>query len=140
MALDLTSLRRRIESLERAIYYANSRMNDNELTSGENEMIRAAIAQNFEFTYELCWKFMKRWLENNLTPGSMDGISRKELFRNAVEQKLIQDFSAWVVYHELRNTASHTYNPEVAEEIFEAATGFYADARAFLEVIEGKND
>lgn len=140
MTLDLSSLERGIASLERALHYANVRAHGHDCFEDENEIIKAAVAQNFEFTYELCWKFMKRWLELNLMPGAMDGVSRKELFRNAVEQKLITDFSTWIVYHELRNTASHTYNPEVAEEIFEAAKEFYKDAKALLEAIEARND
>lgn len=30
---------------------------------------------------------MKRWFELNLTPGLLDGATRKELFKNALKQK-----------------------------------------------------
>jgi len=76
----------------------------NNIATDEKEVIQAGVIQNFELTYELCWKFMKRWLELNLMIGLMDGTIGKELFRNALENKLISDFFSWVRYHELRNT------------------------------------
>jgi hypothetical protein len=39
---------------------------------------------------------MKRWLEINLTPGMMEGITRKQLFRFAAENRLIDDYNQWV--------------------------------------------
>lgn len=64
----------------------------NNIATDEKEVIQAGLIQNFELTYELCWKFMKRWLELNLMIGLMDGTIGKELFRNALENKLISDF------------------------------------------------
>ncbi len=139
--LDLSSLRKAILSLERALGFADKRLADcGNVPDEEIEVIKAGIIQNFEFTYELCWKFMKRWLEMNLTPGIMDGVSRKELFRNALEQKLIADFTSWVRYHELRNTTSHSYNREVAEEIYSITTDFLKDALFLLKALEARND
>ncbi len=80
LIFDLSSLKRGIDSFDRALKYADERYLTIDVKGEENEIIHAAIVQNFEFTYKLCWKFMKRWLELNLTPGSMDGVSRRELF------------------------------------------------------------
>ena len=45
--------------------------------------IAAGVIQNFAFTYELCWKFMKRWIEENVNSEIVDGVTRRELFRKA---------------------------------------------------------
>ncbi|GAU76538.1 nucleotidyltransferase substrate binding protein [Fusibacter sp. 3D3] len=139
MKLDLTSLEKALKSYENALGFAKERLN-NPVSSVESNVVKAGVIQNFEFTYELCWKFMKRWLEFNLMPGLLDGVSRKELFRHALEHKLILDFNTWVKYHELRNTTSHTYNYEIAEEIYEMADEFFLDAKHLYQMIEAKNE
>ena len=62
MALDLSSLQKAVNSFERAIKVADI-MIKGDVDTDTEEVIRAGVIQNFEFTYELCWKFMKRWLE-----------------------------------------------------------------------------
>jgi hypothetical protein len=83
---------------------------------------------------------MKRWLEINLTPGMMEGITRKQLFRFAAENRLIDDYNQWVFYHDLRNKTSHIYDYETAGLIFEQAGKFAKDAQAFLAALEARND
>jgi hypothetical protein len=83
---------------------------------------------------------MKRWLEMNLTPGLAEGITRKQLFRFAIENRLIDNFNVWNRYHELRNKTSHTYDSAVADEIFKSAGDFLQDAKAFLKALEVRND
>lgn len=137
MTLDLSSLQKAIGSLGRAIRVANSFVNG---LDDQEEVIHAGVIQTFEFTYELCWKFMKRWLEAN-TPGQIvDSLTMKELFCMAAERQLIQNVEVWFEYHRARNKTSHTYDMEVAEDVYEAAVRFLTDAKAFLNTLENKND
>ena len=139
MALDLNSLQKAVGSLEKAIDVASSIIK--EIASTEHEkVIRAGVIQNFEFTYELCWKFMKRWLEGNLGGTYVDGVSRKELFRIAAESQLIEDVEAWFAYHEARNQTAHIYDEHKAEAVFETAKKFLPDAKEFLQNLKNKND
>lgn len=140
MALELGSLKKAIASLERAWNFSHKRLKNKDIEPDEAELLKAGVIQNFEFTYELCWKFMKRWLEINLTPGMMEGISRKQLFRFAVENHLINGYGEWVLYHDLRNKTSHIYDQEVATLIFEQAGSFLEDAKAFFVALEARND
>ena len=139
MALDLSSLQKSVISLEKAIRVANG-MIKGEVNTDIEEVIRAGVIQNFEFTYELCWKFMKRWLEENATGELVDGVSMKELFRIAAERRLIKDVEAWFSYHKARNETAHIYDVMKAESVYAAVIRFAADAKELLKVLEGKND
>jgi nucleotidyltransferase substrate binding protein (TIGR01987 family) len=138
--LQLESLQNAIQSLKAVL----ERAQDEELAAKIDDITRYAIKagaiQNFEFTYELSWKFMKRWLENSLGTTYVDGVSRRELFRFAAENRLIEDVDQWMIYHQARNIMSHTYNEERAEELYAIAIIFAADAEKLLHQIEAHND
>jgi len=102
--------------------------------------IRAGVIQNFEFTYELCWKFMQRWIRLNSSPADADPVTRKDLFRQAARLALIASPERWFDYAECRNITSHTYNEEDAERVFQAAERFIHDAQALLSRLEVAND
>lgn len=139
MSLDLSSLQKAVSSLERAVRVASFKIKG-KVNTDEEEVIRAGVIQNFEFTYELCWKFMKRWLAINISGTAVDGFSRKELFRMAAESRLISDVEVWFEYNSLRNETTHTYDAKTAEDVYKTAIRFAVDARAFLKILEDKND
>ena len=139
MALDLSSLQKSVNSMERAVKVAHDVVKGAVDTDHEN-VIRAGVIQNFEFTYELCWKFMKRWLEENAIGSSADRATVKELFRLAAESQLIQDVEVWFEYHKARNQTSHIYDTKIAESVYDSSLKFLADAKIFLKTLESKND
>lgn len=139
MVLDLTSFKKAVESLESAVNVACSDEQMNKMSEAARETIKAGVIQNFEFTYELSWKFMKRWLGDNLGSALVDGLNRRELFRLAFEHQLISDVERWLGYHDSRNETSHTYNRATAQEVFEAAVNFIADAKELLANLEKRN-
>ena len=140
MALDLSSLEGAVKSLETAV----SRSVDRELMGGLDEatqdVIRAGVIQNFEFTFELCWKFIQRWIRINKTPEDAEPRTRKDLFRMAARYGLIEDPTSWFGWAEARNITSHTYNKETADAVYRAAVGFVKDARFLLEQLRQTND
>ncbi len=138
--LELGSLEKAVASLKAGLERVHNQELMAQLDEGSQQLMRAGVIQNFEFTYELCWKFSKRWLENNLGSVYVDGVSRKELFRIAAENLLITDVKAWWAYHEARNKTSHVYDQAVAAEIFSSAEKFYADAQSLLQAIKDRND
>jgi len=139
--LDLTSLEKCVSSLQRALRFFERRCEDsNPPSQDERDLLLSGVVQNFEFTYEMSWKFMQRWLEFNLGVGTTSGTTRKQLFRLAFESRLIGDVEAWFAFHELRNLTSHTYDPEVAEEIRKGAEGFAIEAVGLLEALRERND
>jgi nucleotidyltransferase substrate binding protein (TIGR01987 family) len=139
MLLELHSLRKAIASLEANVLIAQSRK-FTKLSPAMQNVVRAGVIQNFEFTYELCWKFMKRYLADQLGSTSVEGTSRMELFRLSAENKLIEDVATWKTYHDYRNLTTHTYEEDIALEVFSAAITFVADAKKFLAALEAHND
>ncbi|MEK6777093.1 MAG: nucleotidyltransferase substrate binding protein [bacterium] len=139
MTLDLGSLKKALSSLESALQVASPDSMSMQNKKAQ-DVIKAGVIQNFEFTYELCWKFMTRWLESNMGATYVEGVTRRELFRRAVENRLIADVDDWMEYHDARNETSHTYDADKAEEIFQVSQNFFPDAKHLLEALEQRND
>lgn len=139
MKLDLSSLRKAIESLEKTLKVAENKELAASLDDDAKDAIRAGGIQNFEFTYELCWKFMRRWLGINVGSTYVDGVTRRELFRLSAENRLISDVDQWMEYHDARNETAHTYNEDTADDVFETSRIFLPDAKKLLEALEERN-
>lgn len=117
MGLNYSSLQKAIVALEKGITIYQKKK-EQDVLEDEMEIIKSGIIQNFEICYEISWKLMKKWLEENIGRTEVDGISRKELFRIASQNKLIDDIEKWFVFHEARNMTSHDYDGIKAEEVF----------------------
>jgi nucleotidyltransferase substrate binding protein (TIGR01987 family) len=96
------------------------------------------VIQNFEFAYELGWKYMQRWLEFNIGRESVAGITRHELFRLAAENLLIIDVEKWMDFHRARNSASSEYGGTIAENVYEQAREFLPYAKDLLARLEAR--
>lgn len=98
-----------------------------------NELERDGVIQRFEYTFELCWKSIRRYL---IFLGRADvSGSPRPLFRDALEEHLIPDIDPWFTYLEARNATVHIYNRDQAEKVFKAIEGFSADAEALLHAL-----
>ena len=140
MPLELSSLRNSVAALNAVLATSN----DVKIMRGLNDItqnaIKSGVIQHFEFTYEICWKFMKRWLKMNISPNAADGVTRRELFRLAAENLLIVDVDQWMRHDKARNLTSHTYDQEVAKNVYLAAHDFALDAQKLLDALEARND
>lgn len=134
MSLNYANLQKAITALENGIYVYNKKYNMVEDT--EIEVIKSGIIQNFEVAYEISWKLMKKYLEANIGVTAVDGVSRKELFRIAAQNKLIEDIEKWFIFHEARNMTSHDYDGQKAEEVFKIAMEFLPYAKKLQERLE----
>ncbi len=140
MLLELDSLESAVISLKGVVELTTD---TDRMSSCDDVMrngLRAGVIQNFEFTYELAWKFIKRWLEHNLGSTYVDGVSRRELFRLAAENRLIEDVDRWMDYHQDRNLTSHTYNEDIAQQVYLSAVQFVTDTEQLLRVLVSRND
>jgi len=132
MQLDFTPLEKAINSLNRALARA--------LPAPGDEELRDACIQRFEYTFELCWKMLKRQLELELpNPTEVDGYSYRQLFRIGAERGLVKDVEAWFDYRERRNITSHTYDEEKAAKVFEALPAFAGHAEELLSSLKERS-
>ncbi|MBL0129592.1 MAG: nucleotidyltransferase substrate binding protein [Flavobacteriales bacterium] len=97
-----------------------------------NDLTRDGAIQRFEYTYEFCWKLMKRHLE---WTGTLDSyrLSKKDIFRQAVRGGLISDPERWFLHHEARNESTHAYDENIATKVFGNIGAFAKDAHELLE-------
>ena len=137
--LDLSALKKALISLEQSLEVL-SRYSAKTSEEALRTTLRAGVIQHFEFSYELCWKFMKRWLQANLGRSEVEGVSRRELFRMAAEYRLIDDVDLWMSFHAARNQTSHSYNQATAEEVLAVAKRFLPQSQAFFVRLQAKND
>lgn len=138
MALELTSLEKSICALKRSLRVMEEQQAGTDVDLIET--LRAGVLQNFEVAYEQTWKMMKRWLELNVNPLEVDGVTRRHLFRLCHENRLIDDVDAWMAFHKARNETSPTYNAEIAADVFSVALVFLPAAADVLSRIASRND
>jgi nucleotidyltransferase substrate binding protein (TIGR01987 family) len=104
--------KQRFENFEKA-YNTFNRMVDRHSKTPDDEAVKMALVQAFEFTYELSWNTMKDYLENE---GFDDVKNSKQTIRTAFQAELITDPEGWMSVLEKRNVASHTYNQVILDE------------------------
>ena len=73
-----------------------------------------ATIQRFEFCFELAWKLMKAVLEYE----GIEANSPRGCIREGWKQRLISNAEAWLEMMEKRKLSSHTYDENVAREIY----------------------
>jgi len=138
--LELGSFEKAINSLENLLKETENKEFMESLKPVVYNGLIAGVIQNFEFTYELSWKYMKRWLENNIGNSEVDGVSRRQLFRLAIENKLINDVDIWMNFHVARNRTSQTSDFDTAEKVYEVAKEFIVEVKKLYKEIEKRND
>ena len=133
--LDLSSLEKACEALDLALkVYDKSLLPDD---NSEKVLLRDGVIQRFEFTYELCWKMLKRYLEE-YSLEKADGLNNRELFRIGWEQGLVSDPEKWFHYMKMRNQTSHVYDNAKAEAVYASAREFLPDAQYLLKHLKEK--
>lgn len=79
-----------------------------------DDMYLDATIQRFEFCFELAWKLMKAVLEYE----GIEANSPRGCIREGWKQRLISNAEAWLEMMEKRKLPSHTYDENVAREIY----------------------
>lgn len=127
------------QSLDKAIAQLDAGLRESQ-AAPESELLRDGVIQRFEYTYELAWKMLKRYLEATLpNPEEVDGMSFQTLIRTGSEQgMLLSGWDEWVRYRKARGTTSHTYDEEKAREVYRIVPEFLHEARYLLDRLSEK--
>ena len=137
--LELEALENSILALENSIEVYKRIANDNKNDKKLIDALRAGVIQNFEVAFEQSWKFIVRWLNENVQYGIAQGITKRELFRLAGENLLIDDVSKWIYFKDCRNQTSHIYSENTAEEVLKSALEFLPYVKYLLERLREHN-
>lgn len=87
------------------------------------KLMRDACIQRFEFCVELGWKVSLKYL-------GLSGTSPKMAMREMLKANMISDINLWFDFIEARNKSSHTYDENIAAEVFAIIAVFIVEARA----------
>ena len=121
-----------LKKLSEAIGYVKNKPKEEVL----DEILKDGIIQRFEYTHELAWNVMKDFL---LEIGDVTLYGSKDATREAFKTELIKDGDVWMEMIKSRNKTSHTYNEEIAQEIYLKILNEYHSAFIqFQEEMEGK--
>lgn len=81
----------------------------------QEELFIDATIQRFEFSFELFWKLLKRILEEKK---GITALYPRDVLEEAYQGEMINDEKAWLRMLKDRNMTSHTYNQNLALEIY----------------------
>ena len=135
--LDISPLEKAVKSLEKALIKLDQMNNSPNIEEDEKAFIKDSVIQRFEYTYELCPKFFKRYLKeaaaDQQEASELDYEPFQVLVRTANMTGMFKnDWEKWKIYRNARNITSHTYNEEKADEVTATAKEFYSEALYFL--------
>jgi nucleotidyltransferase substrate binding protein (TIGR01987 family) len=79
-----------------------------------DEIVMDGTIQRFEFTFELFWKTLRRFLQRE----GIDTASPKSTLRHAYRRGLLDREQLWLDMLEDRNRSSQVYDAAMAREIY----------------------
>jgi len=123
--------RNRFELARQQFLVALARLQE-ALVLDENDIVRDAMIQRFEFTYELGWKAMYFWLRDM---GENPPKMVRPVLQAALQGHVIDDAGVWEQLKDHRDETSHTYNAAKAVEV---AAFVRSDAIGAFEALADK--
>ncbi len=120
-----------LDSLEKAILQLESGIAQS-LEHPENEPLRDGVIQRFEYTMDLSWKMIQRYLKHVAQVEESAIRTKKDLFREAARLGFLPNVEAWSGSYEAWNETSHTYEENTAQAVFAEATRFLPAAKDLL--------
>ncbi len=90
--------------------------------------------QRFEFSIELFWKVLKKFLAEE----GYEVKSPKQALQEAYQMEWIHDEALWIQMLEDRNETSHTYDDALATKIYSHIGEYYSKMQEVYEILKTK--
>ncbi len=114
-----------ILALEKAIQFTESSIKDSE----QYQLNRDGSIQRFEFCIELAWKVSVKEMGTN---SSSPKVALREMLQNG----LIDNFDLWFDFITARNKTSHTYDQDLASEVYLVVKEFLNYGKQLLDALK----
>ena len=119
----------RFQNFDRAFLLLRSALEERGLEQ-MSELEKEGLIQRFEYSYELAWKTMKDYLEEQGT--IIDPVTPRNVIKEAFSAQIIADGQVWVDMMLHRNLLAHTYDFSKFKEVLDAVVERYLDAQEQL--------
>jgi nucleotidyltransferase substrate binding protein (TIGR01987 family) len=103
-------------------------------TQGFSDIYLDLAVKRFEFTYEMSWKAVKRYLDFT----GIECSNPRACYKEAYVQKLIEDEKIWLDMIEQRNLSSHIYDETEIVEILEKIADYRQAFEWLRNMLENK--
>ncbi|ADR21251.1 nucleotidyltransferase [Marivirga tractuosa] len=124
----LKKLTQAIQYIKQNVLDKEESLDENDLNDVLDEMIKEGLIQRFEYTHELAWNVMKDYAKYQ---GNFEVGGSRDATREAFQLNLVSDGKIWMDMIGSRNKTSHTYDEDIADEIYQRILNDYYPA--FLE-------
>jgi nucleotidyltransferase substrate binding protein (TIGR01987 family) len=94
-----------------------------------DDLMMDGTIQRFEFTFELFWKTLRRFLQRE----GVDTGSPKSTLRHAYRRGLLDREQLWLDMLEDRNRSSHVYDAAMARQLFRRLPAHHHELRDRFE-------
>jgi nucleotidyltransferase substrate binding protein (TIGR01987 family) len=130
--LDIRALARAVALLDAAMI--------RQAQAPDDDMLRDACIQRFEFVYELSHKTLRRFLRAAAAnPDVIDALNFPDLIREgSAAGLLLNGWPRWRDYRDARAISSHTYDEEKARRVFAVIPPFQEEARCLLARLQAE--
>jgi nucleotidyltransferase substrate binding protein (TIGR01987 family) len=112
-----SNFKKALHKLEESVEYTNNSelSNADQVGTIVDQLIKEGIIQRFEYTHELAWNVMKDYafFQGNSTVGGS-----RDATKEAFQLQLINNAETWMDMIQSRNKTTHTYNEDIAIEIY----------------------
>lgn len=123
--VSIEELKKALKTLDDALKFSQkSRADDVQF-----KIARDACIQRFEYCIELAWKVSMKKLGSTIQ-------FPKPAVREMARADLIQSAEKWLDFVEARNNSSHSYDEDVAAQIFSQIIVFYDEANLLIERLQ----